>query len=135
MLTRVFDASDYKSSLRYLPNPYLEMWVDFLDQVPRRPKSLQYSYSSRVFQTIDSEIYGKHFRKRALRSLGKTCGSRKILPFSNLHLNGLFEASNTPARGGTADVWRVTNGPDRNFAAKVFRTKGEYRKIKVGSCR
>ena len=136
VLMKIFNASDYKSSLRHLPDPDLMMWVELLDQVPRRPKSLQYSYSSRVFQIIGSGVCKEHLRRRTLRFLRKTCGLRRILPKSHFFRGRLLKASNRPVRDGTADVWKVTDDREGVFAAKVFRAnQGEDRKIKVGSSR
>ncbi|KAF9643105.1 kinase-like protein [Thelephora ganbajun] len=113
VLSTIFDSPDYKSSMQRLPEQDLRMWVERLDQI------------------IDSTIHTEQLRRRALRSLRKTCGLRRVLPQSHYFPGRLFKTSNRPASGGTADVWRAEDDQKQTFAAKVFRAgEEEDHKIK-----
>jgi len=114
VLSTIFDAPDYKSSINQLPEQHLRMWVERLDQI------------------IDSAIYPEQLRKRTLRSLRKACGSRKILPRSHYFRGKLNKTGKYPASGGTADVWRVEDDRRRAYAVKAFRVNlgGDEYKIK-----
>jgi len=97
--------------------------------------SLKRHYGLPFHQIIDSRICTEQLRRRTLRSLRKTCGSRRILPRSHYFPGKLSKASNRAlAGGGTADVWRVTDDRERLYAAKVFRVyQGEDYRIKVSA--
>ncbi|KAF9645557.1 kinase-like protein [Thelephora ganbajun] len=116
VLSTIFDAQDHRYHIRQLPEQDLRMWIDRLDQ------------------TIDSRICAEPLRRRALRSLGRTCGSRGILPSSHYFHGRLYKTSNRPVSGGPANLWKVTDDRKHIFAAKVFCAYlGEDYKIKKKS--
>jgi len=115
VLSAIFDAPDYKHSIRRLREQDLTMWVERLDQI------------------IDSAIYPEELRKRTLRSLRKICGSKRVLPRSHYFRGRLSKAGKHPVFGGNGiDVWRVEDNQKRVYAARVFRVNmiGDEHKMK-----
>ena len=98
------------------------------------PSSLKYHYNRPSLQIIGSRICTEQLRRRILRSLRKTCGSRRVLPRSHYFPGRLHKTGRRALfGGGTADVWKVTDDRKTLYAAKVFRANnGEDHKIKVG---